>query len=90
MKRTTLDLHKKWMKNPRYRREYEALEEEFFARGRTDRRPSPRRSNARTGGTAYEDHPGRGSASGRRKKHALDANSRKIREGNGHAAQNHF
>jgi ribosome-binding protein aMBF1 (putative translation factor) len=29
MKRTTLDLHKKWMKNPRYRREYEALEEEF-------------------------------------------------------------
>ena len=30
MKRTTLDdLHKKWMKNPKYRREYEALEEEF-------------------------------------------------------------
>ncbi|MFM2126330.1 MAG: hypothetical protein RL328_2781 [Acidobacteriota bacterium] len=23
------DLHKKWMKNPEYRREYEALEEEF-------------------------------------------------------------
>lgn len=23
------DLHKKWMKNPAYRREYEALEEEF-------------------------------------------------------------
>ena len=30
MKRTTVDdLHKKWMKNPRYRREYNALEEEF-------------------------------------------------------------
>lgn len=30
MKRTTVDdLHKKWMKNPKYRREYEALEEEF-------------------------------------------------------------
>jgi transcriptional regulator with XRE-family HTH domain len=30
MKRTTADeLHKKWMKNPKYRREYEALEEEF-------------------------------------------------------------
>jgi ribosome-binding protein aMBF1 (putative translation factor) len=30
MKRTTVDdLHKKWMKNPRYRREYEALKEEF-------------------------------------------------------------
>ena len=29
-KRTTVDdLHKKWMKNPKYRREYEALEEEF-------------------------------------------------------------
>jgi ribosome-binding protein aMBF1 (putative translation factor) len=30
MKRTTVDdLHKKWMKNPMYRREYEALAEEF-------------------------------------------------------------
>lgn len=30
MKRTTADdLHKKWMKNPKYRREYDALEEEF-------------------------------------------------------------
>jgi ribosome-binding protein aMBF1 (putative translation factor) len=30
MKRLTADdLHKKWMKNPAYRREYEALEEEF-------------------------------------------------------------
>src|SRR4029077_18657594 len=30
MKRTTVDdLHKKWMKNSKYRREYEALEEEF-------------------------------------------------------------
>ena len=30
MKRTTVDdLHNKWMKNPKYRREYEALEEEF-------------------------------------------------------------
>jgi flagellar biosynthesis chaperone FliJ len=30
MKRATVDdLHKKWMKNPKYRREYEALEEEF-------------------------------------------------------------
>jgi ribosome-binding protein aMBF1 (putative translation factor) len=30
MKRTTADdLHKKWMRNPKYRREYEALEEEF-------------------------------------------------------------
>ena len=30
MKRTRVDdLHKEWMKNPKYRREYEALEEEF-------------------------------------------------------------
>ena len=30
MKRTTVDdLHNKWMKNPKYRREYNALEEEF-------------------------------------------------------------
>jgi hypothetical protein len=30
MKRTTVDeLHKKWMKNPKYQREYGALEEEF-------------------------------------------------------------
>jgi ribosome-binding protein aMBF1 (putative translation factor) len=30
MKRATVDdLHKKWMKNPKYRREYNALEEEF-------------------------------------------------------------
>jgi DNA-binding XRE family transcriptional regulator len=30
MKRTTVDdLHKKWMKNPKYRREYATLEEEF-------------------------------------------------------------
>ena len=30
MKRTTVDdLHKEWMKNPKYRREYEALEGEF-------------------------------------------------------------
>ena len=30
MKRTTVDdLHKKWLTNPKYRREYEALEEEF-------------------------------------------------------------
>lgn len=30
MKRTTVDhIHKNWMKNPKYRREYEALEEEF-------------------------------------------------------------
>jgi ribosome-binding protein aMBF1 (putative translation factor) len=30
MKRTTVDdLHKKWMKDRRYRREYNALEEEF-------------------------------------------------------------
>ena len=30
MKRTTVDdLHKKWMKNPKYRRAYEALGEEF-------------------------------------------------------------
>ena len=30
MKRTTVDdLHKKGMRNPRYQREYEALEEEF-------------------------------------------------------------
>ena len=31
MKRTTVDdLHKKWMKNPKYQREYEALEHEFL------------------------------------------------------------
>ena len=31
MKRRTADeLHKKWMKNPEYRREYAALEEEFL------------------------------------------------------------
>jgi Predicted transcriptional regulator with C-terminal CBS domains len=30
MKRTTVDdLHKEWMKSPKYRREYQALEEEF-------------------------------------------------------------
>ena len=30
MKRTTVnDLHKKWIRNPKYRREYEALQEEF-------------------------------------------------------------
>lgn len=30
MKRIRVDaLHKKWMKNPKYRREYKALEEEF-------------------------------------------------------------
>ena len=30
MKRTTVDdLHKKWMKNPEYRREYNSLEREF-------------------------------------------------------------
>ena len=30
MKHTTVDdLHKKWMKNSKYRREYESLEEEF-------------------------------------------------------------
>ena len=30
MKRTRVDdLHKEWMKNPKYRREYKALEEEF-------------------------------------------------------------
>jgi ribosome-binding protein aMBF1 (putative translation factor) len=30
MKRTTVDdLHKKWMKSPKYRRAYRALEEEF-------------------------------------------------------------
>ena len=30
MKRTRVDdLHMEWMKNPKYRREYEALEEEF-------------------------------------------------------------
>jgi ribosome-binding protein aMBF1 (putative translation factor) len=30
MKRTTVDdLHKKWMRSPKYRREYEALKEEF-------------------------------------------------------------
>ena len=30
MKRTSVDdLHKEWMKNPKYRREYEALKEEF-------------------------------------------------------------
>jgi ribosome-binding protein aMBF1 (putative translation factor) len=30
MKRTTVDdLHRKWMKNPKYRREYETLREEF-------------------------------------------------------------
>lgn len=30
MKRTRVDdLHKEWMKNPNYRREYRALEEEF-------------------------------------------------------------
>jgi hypothetical protein len=33
-KRMTIDdLHKNWMKNPRYRREYEALEEERLGRG---------------------------------------------------------
>jgi phage-related protein len=30
LQRTTVDdLHKKWIKNPKYRREYEALGEEF-------------------------------------------------------------
>ena len=30
MKRTSVDdLHKKWMKNPKYRRQNEGLEEEF-------------------------------------------------------------
>jgi len=30
VKRTTVDdLHKRWLKNPKYPREYEALEEEF-------------------------------------------------------------
>ena len=34
MKRITVDsLHKKWMKNPDYRREYEGLEEEFSLAG---------------------------------------------------------
>lgn len=30
MKRTSIDdLHKRWMKNPKYRHEYEALEQDF-------------------------------------------------------------
>src|SRR5580700_7956577 len=34
MKRTTVDdLHKEWMKNPKYRHEYEALEEEISLAG---------------------------------------------------------
>jgi hypothetical protein len=34
MKHTTIDdLHKKWMRNPKYRREYEALAEEFSLAG---------------------------------------------------------
>src|SRR5271166_5643682 len=34
MKRMTVDdLHKKWMKDPKYRREYNAMEEEFSLSG---------------------------------------------------------
>ena len=39
MKRTRVDdLHNKWMKNPKYRREYEALEEEFSLTAALDRK----------------------------------------------------
>jgi len=64
------DLHEAWKKDPRYRREYEALEEEFSI-GRPDRGPHPRRHDPRTGGEPYEDDSGRNRPVGRRGKQTV-------------------
>ena len=81
------DLHKKWMKNPKYRREYETLEEGFsLAAALIDARARAGLTQEQV--TAYEDHAGRCRASGRRGKHAIDADPRKICQGNRHPAQN--
>ena len=82
MKRTRVDdLHKEWMKNPKYRREYEALEEEFSltaalieARSRTGLTQEQVATN--------EDNSGSCGAAGRWRQYAIHANLGKIREGN--------
>ena len=61
MKRTRVDdLHKEWMKNPKYRREYEALEEEFSLTAGPDRGPIPCGPHAAAGSPAHEDDAGSG------------------------------
>ena len=82
MKRTRVDdLHKEWMKNPKYRREYKALEEEFSLTAGPDRGPIPCGPHAAAGSPAHEDDAGSGGAAGRRRQYAIHANLGKIRKG---------
>ena len=68
-------LHKRWMKDAKYRREYKALEEEFSIAAAYDRGPEPRRYDSTTGRAANEDDSGRSRQTGERGQQTVYANS---------------
>ena len=50
-------LHKKWLKDPAYRKEYEALEEEFALASAMIAARSRAGLNSKPTGSSYENHP---------------------------------
>ena len=83
------DLHKKWMKDSKYRREYEALEEEFslvaaLIEARTRAGLTQEQVAHRMKTTQAVDCP-----AGRRGKQALRAHAGALRAGHGLAIADH-
>jgi hypothetical protein len=75
------DLHRRWMKDAKDRREYEALRGGVFHRGRYDRGPESCRHDSATGRAANEDDSGRSREAGERREQAVHPNSGAIRSG---------
>ena len=81
------DLHRKWMKDPEYRKEYDALEEEFaLAAAVAKARTRSGLSQTRTG-AAHENHAEHDRTPGKRSGPAVNADARSLRQGDRAPAQ---
>ena len=66
------ELHKKWIKDPEYRREYEALDEEYTLAAEVAKDPPPLRLEPDRAGAADEDGPEHDRTPRKRARQALD------------------
>jgi len=90
MARTRVDdLHRKWTKNPRYRREYKALEEEFSLVGALIEARTRAGLTQEQVARRMNDAGGRRTA-GKRRCEAFLANSGAIRRSHWLAPEDHF
>ena len=84
------DLHKRWMKDPEYRREYDALEGEFALAAEVAKARSRAGLSLRVRALealADEDHAEHYRAPRKRPRQALDAHARPLRQGDGASSE---